>query len=134
VHKFMGFEASFGRSAHETRENANRSGQTAKLRVSNLNFDVMGYFPINDAETFFLMGIAGVEWIDPHMDANFNAIGFTTYHGSSKETRARIGLGAQWEFHRSWAVRFLAKFQDANFDGLAKHINTFQSGFVFRFC
>jgi opacity protein-like surface antigen len=138
-HKNLGFELGYFRMLEESKNVA--SGATigantittaafrTDLETQGITLDVLGYAPIH--EKFELIGTAGATWTTADITVDIPGIGSTSDDDS--EFGFRIGGGAQYMLTEQLNLRGLARYQTADFDGLADNVITYTLGLNYSF-
>lgn len=112
IHKNLGFEAGYLRTAEATKDNVLGSGLDTKIKLTGYTFDALGYLPLGNGK-FELIGTAGITRIKA--DLSIPGIG----SDSESETKGRVGGGAQYWLSDNLNVRTLVRYQGASFSDVA---------------
>lgn len=98
---------------------------TTDVSFWGLTLDGMGYLPVS--EQVELVGSAGVTWTDMEQDIVGLAL------NDESEFGFRVGAGAQFNINDRWNVRGMARYQTADFDGIADNLMTYSLGVNYSF-
>ena len=101
--------------------------------ISSYGFtlDAMGYLPIDKKERFELIGTAGVSWTKAEISLNAPTIANAST--SESEFGFRLGAGAQYKLTEKFNIRGIARYQTADFEGVADNATTFSVGINYNF-
>lgn len=121
VHRNLGFEAGYSWTADADRT----VGIKRSVNVQGFNFDALGYLPVDDGGKFELIATAGV--------TNLKGKVTGTTSTSDTETKFRAGGGAQFWIMPNLNVRGLVRYQDADFNGIAKSAIVADAGLNWQF-
>lgn len=118
IHQYLGIEANYFDTAHANKSNILGTGINSSAKFSGFAVDALGYLPLGD-KRFELIGTVGVA--RTKVDGKLSLDGFFASE-NAHEVKPRIGLGAQYWVTDNLNIREIIRYQDANFDGLAKNI------------
>lgn len=117
--KHFGVEVGYFDSTAETRNGI-------RTEFSGLALDAIGYLPVLKSEKLELMGSVGVV----RQRGEVSALGVAD---REKETKLRIGAGAQYHFNDKVSTRLRVLYSDANFGKMADSYATYSLGVSYRF-
>ncbi len=140
-HKNFGAELGYFRTKEESKSIA--AGATVgpgtvatgafstDVKVQGFTLDGLGYLPLDEKEQFELIGTAGVSWSKAEVTATVPGVGSGSVDES--EVGFRAGAGAQFSFTDNINVRGIARYQTADFDGVADNAWTYSLGMNYSF-
>lgn len=106
---------------------------TSKLHLQGVTLDALGYLPVTKDDKVDLIGTAGVSytWADVKLDTG--ALGLGTVKDSENEFGFRAGAGAQFNITDNVNLRGIARYQTADFDGVADNAWIYSVGLNYSF-
>lgn len=102
---------------------------TTKAETRGITLDALGYYPIH--EKFDLIGTVGVSYTDAKFTLDIPGIGSDSVDES--EFGLRAGAGGQFNINEQVNVRALARYQQADFDGIADDAIIYSLGMNYSF-
>lgn len=101
------------------------------VQIQGITLDALGYLPLGEEERFELIGTAGLSW--SKADGSLTIPGVGSASVDESEIGFRIGGGAQVNLTDNVNVRGLARYQTADFDGVADNAWTYALGLNYSF-
>ncbi|MCD8566375.1 MAG: porin family protein [Alphaproteobacteria bacterium] len=133
--KHVGLELGYFRTKEESKtfDLLPATPVTSKVMLQGVTLDALGYIPVTPNDKLELIGTAGVSysWVDVELDTG--ALGLGTLKDDEGEFGFRAGAGAQFNITDNLNVRGLARYQSADFDGVADNIWVYTVGLNYSF-
>lgn len=133
IHDHLGIEVGYNRTTSEDVDNVLGTGVNTSLKLQSFTFDLMGYYPVDEAQKLELIGSVGLARTKAEAEIDATAIGFTSARDDTTETKLRLGAGAQYEFAEDWNMRGMLRWQDADFEDSADNAYIFSLGVNYTF-
>lgn len=140
-HKYFGAELGYFRTKEESKSIVNgttvgpatvaTADFTTDVKMHGFTLDALGYYPIDEAEKFELIGTAGLSWSKAEITATVPGVGSGNVDDS--EIGFRIGAGAQFNINDNINIRSLVRYQTADFNGVVDNAWTYGLGLNYSF-
>ncbi|NKC11573.1 MAG: outer membrane beta-barrel protein [Gammaproteobacteria bacterium] len=119
IHDHLGVEVGYNRTTEEDVNNVLGTGANTSLKLQSFTLDLLGYYPVDEAEKLELIGAVGLARTEAEAEIDATSIGFSSARGDETEIKLRLGAGAQYEFVQDWNLRVMVRWQDADFEDSA---------------
>lgn len=133
VNKYFSTEMSYLQTASAEEKNVLGTGINTKYKLHGFAIDAIGSLPVDQKETFSVLGSAGVGSYKADLSMSANGLGTLLKGNTDSDVGYKLGAGAQYQLTDHIGIRAMGRYIKVDVNNTLDHITTGDIGVNYRF-